>query len=88
MEQDPINDHADIVGRFSTNSVCQEPGKGDFHGFLLRHGEFSSLDLPGSIETNGWKTNNRGQVLDGFGSAAGLVHLFLPSNGSQAVKIY
>jgi hypothetical protein len=55
-----INDRGDIVGRFCTitSFVCRQPGSGDFHGFLLRDGVFTILDVPGSIETNAWKINH------------------------------
>lgn len=71
-----INDRGDIVGRYCTKSVCREPGRGDFHGFLLRDGVITTLEV-GSIETNAWKTNNRGEILGGFGVSGGGVQLFV-----------
>jgi uncharacterized membrane protein len=78
-----INDRGDIVGRFCTNasSACLEPGNGDFHGFLLRDGEFTILDVPGSIETNAWKINDRGDIVGGFGTPDRRIELFVLGRG-------
>ena len=75
-----INDRGDVVGRYCTKSVCREPGRGDFHGFLFRDGEITTLDI-GAIETNAWKVNDRGEVLGGFGVAGGGVELFVWRDG-------
>jgi len=79
-----INDRGDIVGRFCTNpgSACLEPGNGDFRGFLLRNGEFTTLDVPGSIETNAWKINDRGDIVGGFGMPDGSIELFVLGRGA------
>ena len=80
-----INDRGDIVGRFCTRpaSMCREPGSGDFKGFLFREGEFTTLEIPASIEVNAWKISNRGEILGGFGVADGGVELFLLRNGER-----
>jgi uncharacterized membrane protein len=66
---------------FTVASMCREPGSGDFHGFLLRDAEFTIVDVPGSIETNAWKINDRGDIVGGFGIAGGEVELFVLGNG-------
>jgi uncharacterized membrane protein len=71
-----INDRGDVTGRYCTKTACREPGRGDFHGFLLRDGEITTIDV-GSIETNAWKTNNRGEIAGGYGIAEGGVQLFV-----------
>jgi uncharacterized membrane protein len=75
-----INDRGDIVGRYCTRTTCREPGRGDFHGFVLRDGVITTLDV-GSIETNAWKTNNRAEILGGYGVAGGGVQMFVSRNG-------
>ncbi|HEX9129846.1 MAG TPA: hypothetical protein VF850_11860 [Gemmatimonadaceae bacterium] len=67
-----INDRGEIVGRFCTLAICLPfPGNGDFHGFLLREGEFTTIDFPGSHETNVFKINDRGQIIGGYGAPDG-----------------
>jgi uncharacterized membrane protein len=76
-----IDDRGDITGRYCTRTPCREPGSGDFHGFLLRDGEFTTIDVPGSIETNAWKSNDRGEIVGSFGVAGGGVELFIVRDG-------
>jgi uncharacterized membrane protein len=67
-----INDRGEIVGHFCSLAICLPfPGNGDFHGFLLREGEFTTIDFPGSHETNVFKINDRGQILGGYGAPDG-----------------
>jgi uncharacterized membrane protein len=67
-----INDRGDIVGRFCTLAACVPlPGNGDFHGFLLREGRYTTIDFPGSRETNAFKITNRRQIVGGYGTPDG-----------------
>jgi uncharacterized membrane protein len=67
-----INDRGEIVGRFCTLAKCLPfPGNGDYHGFLLREGEFTTINFPGSHETNAFKINDRGQIIGGYGAPDG-----------------
>lgn len=63
-----INERGEIVGRYCSTDPCQliGSGGGSFHGFLLREGTFTKIDVPGAIETDAWKMNDRGQVVGGF----------------------
>jgi uncharacterized membrane protein len=59
-----LNRHGDIVGDYAdSNKVA--------HGFLLRHGQFSSFDAPGAVLTPGSETlaaqiNSSGDIVGGF----------------------
>jgi hypothetical protein len=50
---------------------------GNDHGFLLRHGEFTTVDAPGSIYTDANGINDRGDIvglfIDGDGNGHGYV---------------
>lgn len=80
-----INDRGDIVGRFCTLATCVPlPGNGDFHGFLLRDGEYTTIDFPGSGETNAFKITDRGQIVGGYGTPDGKERPFVLTRGEFA----
>jgi uncharacterized membrane protein len=59
-----LNRHGDVVGDYAdSNEVA--------HGFLLRHGQFSSFDAPGAQQSPGTETlpaqiNSFGDIVGGF----------------------
>ena len=57
-----INDRGDIVGGYL--------GAG-FKGFVLSGGIFTTIDVPGSAETNAWGINDRGQVVGWYFAPTG-----------------
>jgi hypothetical protein len=77
-----INDRGDIVGRFCTLAKCVPlPGNGDFHGFLLHEGEYTTLDFPGARETNAFKIIDGGQIIGGYGTPDGKELPFVSRKG-------
>ncbi len=68
-----INDARQIVGWFS-DAVGT-------HGFLLAHGRFTTIDVPGATAgtTNAYGINATGQIVGSFGDAKNVVHGFLAS---------
>lgn len=77
-----INSAGDIVGRYcvSTPPQCVNGNK-NTHGFLLRSGEFTTIDVAGALETHAYKINARGQILGSYLGPEGRSHLFLLSEG-------
>ena len=77
-----INAQGDIAGRYCALLPCT-PGShsGNFHGFLLSNGEFTSIDFPGAIHTHAWKINPRGQILGVYVGTDSKFHLYLLSQG-------
>jgi len=73
-----INPRGDIVGRYCliTPPQCLNGNK-NAHGFLLSDGEFTTIDVPGALETHAYKINPRGQILGSYVGAEGRSHLFL-----------
>ena len=66
-----INDRGDVVvGYFGAG----------FKGFLLSGGIFTTIDVPGSAETNAWGINGRGQIVGEY-EDAGRTHGFLLDHG-------
>jgi hypothetical protein len=64
------------------------PGNGDYRGFLLSAGEFTTIEYPGANETNLWDVNDRGQIVGGFGTLDGKSHLFvLWKDGFTAIDL-
>ncbi len=79
-----INDHGDVAG-FYTN-----PGTGNTDGFLLSHGHFTDLAVPGASSTMALGVSNYGEVVGtytvGSGSSA-VMHGFTwtPQHGFSTV---
>jgi uncharacterized membrane protein len=77
-----INDRGDIVGRFCTLAQCVPlPGNGDFRGFLLRRGEYTTIDFPGARETNAFKIIDGGRIIGGYGTPDGKELPFVTRKG-------
>jgi hypothetical protein len=65
-----INDLGDVAG------VYTNPANGNTDGFLLRHGQFTDLSVPGSSSTMALGVNNFDEV----------VGVFVPSSDSNALE--
>jgi uncharacterized membrane protein len=71
-----INERGDIVGLYYTAA------DGVSHGFLLRKGVFTTIDVPGAAETLGARgINSRGDIVGGFTDSAFVLHGYLLSDG-------
>jgi hypothetical protein len=65
-----INDNGDVAG------VYTNPANGNTDGFLLRHGQFTDLSVPGSSSTMALGVNNSDEV----------VGVFVPTSDSNALE--
>lgn len=84
-----INDVGDIAGTFRDTS-------GNYHGFLLRQGQYTKFDYPGAegmggdpltgISPNGPAINNTGDIVGTYFGADHVEHAFLLRN-SQFTNI-
>ena len=70
-----INPAGDIVGGYSIDGS-------DEHGFLLRHGAFSSYDYPGATWTEFEALTPQGDILGEYGLADYTVHGFILRDGT------
>jgi uncharacterized membrane protein len=78
-----INAAGDIVGTYypkPASGVCNTgPGQ---HGYLLRKGRFTSIDVPGSTFTGGYGINSEGDIVGHYGvPPLGKMNGFLFRNG-------
>jgi uncharacterized membrane protein len=78
-----INSHGDIVGSYCDPTCPSTVQRGDLgnHGFVLRGGTFSSIDVPGAVLTQAWKINASGEVTGRHKSPDGQWHAFVMSDG-------
>jgi probable HAF family extracellular repeat protein len=67
-----INDSGQIVGYFGDAA--------GLHGFLYSGGSFTTIDVPGAVQTIANGINDSGQIVGSFSDAAG--HGFLDSGGT------
>ena len=79
-----INAAGDIVGSYNDQPL---PGKacatGVQHGYLLRHGHFTSIDVPGATFTGAYGINAEGDIVGHFGVApTGRMNGFLLHHGT------
>jgi hypothetical protein len=76
-----INDRGNVAG-FYTN-----PGSGSTDGFLLSHGQFIDLAVPGASSTMALGVNNFDEVVGTYTDAAGNMHGFTwtPQHGFTTV---
>ena len=70
-----INSRGDIVGTYCDAAPCSL-GVGATHGFLLRHGELTTIDVPGAVRTSAVGINASGDIT-GFYNAGGVGHGYL-----------
>jgi probable HAF family extracellular repeat protein len=78
-----INDGNDVVGRFCTLFIgkCRPPGDVHVRGFLFRDGSFTIFEVPGSVETDAFAINNRGQIVGAYQTADRQTQLFVLREG-------
>jgi uncharacterized membrane protein len=77
-----INPRGDIVGIYCQLTPCSgAPGNRTTLGFLLRKGVFTTIHVPGALETRPFKINRRGKILGSYVGTEGRQHLFLLSKG-------
>ncbi len=78
-----INPSGDIVGGYCSPGPCPAPVQSGLnHGFLLRDGTYSSIDVPGAVLTQAWKINAAGQVAGRYKTPDGKWHAFVMSDGA------
>jgi len=65
-----INAEGDVVGRYNTPD-----GKG--HGYLLRKGRFTTIDVPGSVLSLATGINSKGAIVGKYMTVDGKFHGFL-----------
>jgi hypothetical protein len=51
------------------------------HGFLLSHGQYTTIDDPNGLNSVVTGINDRGQIVGSYGDSSGAVHGFLLSHG-------
>jgi probable HAF family extracellular repeat protein len=74
-----INERREIVGLFAyvrTTDECYQAGTISYHGFLLRLGMYSAIDVPGASSTQVWAISDDGQIVGQYRDATGSVHGF------------
>jgi uncharacterized membrane protein len=81
-----INSKGEIVGRFYDGTSCDVLNTcfladGHNHGFLLRGGEFTTIDPPGSTLTAAVGINSGGDIVGTYRTADGTFHGFLLTGG-------
>ena len=79
-----INERGDIVGLFAyINTVDDCYAEPPTHGFLLRQGEYTAIDFPGSTSTTVFGINDDGVMVGLFSDKKGHTHGFkaVPKSG-------
>src|SRR5712664_3433654 len=79
-----INARGDVVGGYCYPAPCPPPAENanlGNHGFVLRGGTFSTIDVPDALLTQAWKINAAGQVTGRYKSPDGKWHAFVMSEG-------
>jgi uncharacterized membrane protein len=72
-----INQRGDIVGSFAHVDSVEECGpEGPADGFLLRDGQYTRIDVPGSTRTRVFAINDAGVMVGRFTDQEGNVHGF------------
>jgi hypothetical protein len=73
-----INERQDIVGFFGQVSAIDDcfAGPPVVHGFLLRQGKYTAIDVPGSISTLPYAINDDGEIVGGYTDKQDNVHGF------------
>jgi uncharacterized membrane protein len=74
-----INTAGDIAGSYYGNNSDSTGGSNGSkgHGFLLKGGVFSAIDVPGADYTDVWRVNDNGQIVGRYKSGNGDFHVFL-----------
>jgi uncharacterized membrane protein len=80
-----LNDRGQLVGAYLEPGAAPNPDgtipAGAVHGFVWERGRFTSFDVPGSIFTQAFGINNRGQITGGYYDATGTQHAFVRDRG-------
>jgi hypothetical protein len=77
-----INPRGDIVSSYCGDSPgCNPTNTG--HGFLLRRGEFSSFDFPGSTATLAHGINPPGDIVGAYADTSGSIHGYLRTGAGR-----
>jgi probable HAF family extracellular repeat protein len=76
-----VNNNGQIVGDY-------QDARGNYHGFLLSGGTFTSLDYPRATSTQARGINLAGQIVGQYTDARGTTHGFLLSNGTYTTIDY
>lgn len=71
-----LNADGDIVGRYCDASPCLVAPV-PAHGFAMRHGRLTTIDVPGALGTGTFGINARGEVVGGYFDLTGALHGFL-----------
>ena len=70
-----LNDRGQLVGAYLEPGAAPNPDgtipAGTVHGFVWERGHFTSFDVPGSVYTQAFGVNNRGQITGGYYDASG-----------------
>jgi uncharacterized membrane protein len=78
-----INSRGDIVGVYCDKAPCALAPTGN-HGFLLRDGELTTIDVPGSPATVAFGINKHRDIVGGYYDANGqITHGFLLNGGER-----
>jgi hypothetical protein len=81
-----INHRGQVVGAYLEPGAVPNPDgaapPGTVHGYLWDQGRMTRLDVPGSIWTQPFGINDRGQISGGYYDAEGKQHGFLFERGS------
>ena len=76
-----INDRGRVVGAYLEPGAAPNPDgtipARTVHGFVWERGRFTSFDVPGSIYTQAYGINDRGQIVGGYRDASGRQRGFL-----------
>jgi hypothetical protein len=80
-----INNRGQVVGAYLEGGVTPNPDgtlpPGVVHGFLWERGRFTRLDVPGSIWTQPFGINDRGEISGGYYDPTGNQHGFVLRKG-------
>ncbi len=74
-----INGIGQISGSYQISTISP------FHGFLFSNGNYTSIDVPGSVNTSVGGINNLGQIVGAYRDPMGKAHGFLRSGDTYAV---
>ena len=74
-----INDAGDVVGSFSEHRKNPQTGENEIftHGFLWTGDRYLPLDVAGSMDTQAYGINDRGQIVGAFVDGEGRRHGFV-----------
>jgi len=71
-----INQRGDIVGGFAFAASVEDCPSAPHHGFILRDGQYTQIDFPGSIWTRALAINDDGVIVGEFTDKKGNGHGF------------